>query len=510
MLRFRSERSSSPGAARQRNSRPGAARLGWILVALVGLTWLSVAAAGAASLGDRTRDRFEIEVLSESLLLRPLDEASAVRAIELPDDDVVAIVNGKTFSESEVRAFLGADGELIGDLLALDAEERRAALGFAEQEEPVGAGEGSPVPPTPPVPPRHRGHSADDRVSFGQSIHLSADESARDVVCIGCSIELEGHATGDAVAVGGSVRIGPGATVEGNAVAVGGKVTVASGATVEGDAVTVGGTVRVEEGGTVEGQRSSVGWGSSWGGRHGPDFDFGFPFGIDTGFWTFFWSVTRAVLLALLACLFLLLARGGVERASRRVAFEPWKAALAGLLTQLLFFPVLLLVTVVLAVSIVGIPLLVLIPVAIVALILGALLGYVAVAQSIGRWAARRFGWNLSEPYLVAIIGVLMIQAVSLLARAIGTIGGPMELVAFGFLFFGFFLKYLAWTIGLGAVMLTTLGREWRSPAPATSDFAPLEPAASLEAEPAPPPLPAVPPAGAPSSADEDENLPRS
>jgi len=501
MLRSRSERSSSPGAA----------RLGWILVALVGLTWLSVAAAGAASLGDRTRQRFEIEVLSESLLLRPLDEASAVRAIELPDDDVVAIVNGKTFSESEVRAFLGADGELIGDLLALDAEERRAALGLAAEEESEAAGEGLPVPPAPPVPPRHRGHSADDRVSFGQSIHVAADESARDVVCIGCSIELEGHATGDTVAVGGSVRIAPGATVEGNAVAVGGKVTVAAGATVEGDAVTVGGTVRVEQGGTVEGQRSSVGWGSSWGGRHGPDFDFGFPFGIDTGFWTFFWSVTRAVLLALLACLFLLLARNGVERSSRRVAFEPWKAALAGLLTQLLFFPVLILVTVVLAVSIVGIPLLVLVPVAIVAVILGALLGYVAVAQSIGRWAARRFGWNLSEPYLVAIVGVLMIQAVSLLARAIGTIGGPMELVAFGFLFLGFFVKYLAWTTGLGAVMLATLGREWRNPAPAPSGFAPVEPAASFEPEPSlPVPPPAVPPADATSSAAGDEAPPRS
>ncbi len=482
MLRSRSELKGFSAAARPCRR--------WLVFAALAL--LVAVPLAAASLDARVRERFAVEPLGQSLLLRPLDASTAVRSIELPDDDDAALVNGKRFSDEELRAFLGRDGELVAELLALDGEERRAELGLehpGEEKEPEA---GLPTPPEPPRAPRHRGSSSDDRVSFGQSIHVGPGESARDVVCIGCSIDIEGHADGDTVAVGGSVRVGPGADVEGNAVSVGGRVAVGAGALVEGDAVSVGGTVSVDEGGKVEGKRTSVGWGEGFAGRHGRSWDFGLPFWIDSGFSSFFWSVSRAVLLALFACLFLVLARRGVERTGQRVSAEPWKAALAGLLTQLLFVPVLVLVTIVLAVSIVGIPLLVLVPVAVLALIVGALLGYVAVARQIGLWAKRRFGWNLSDPFLTAIVGVLVIQGVTLLARALAMIGGPMELVALGFLALGFLVRYVAWTIGLGAVMLATLGRDWRrSPASAIDgpELPPVPPTADpfLEAGPEPP-----------------------
>ena len=283
-------------------------------------------------------------------------------------------------------------------------------------------------------------------------------------MCIGCSITIAGVVEGDAVAVGGSVHIESGGRVEGNAVSVGGRVRVASGAAVEGDAVAVGGSVQVEDGATVEGQRSSVGWGDGWRSHSGTGLNFGWPFFFDSDAGELIWGMLRALFLLLLCCIAALVARGTLERTSRRLIEEPWKAVFAGLLTQLLFFPVLLLVTVILAVSVIGIPLLVLVPVAVLALLVATLLGFAAVAQSLGRWAAQRFGWHLAEPFLPVIVGVAMIQGVTIVGRFVGLPGGFLGLAAFVLIAFGFFLKYVAWTMGLGAMTLSLLGRDWRRP----------------------------------------------
>ncbi len=489
MLRFRSE---SPEAGR------GGARLRRSILAilLVGLGCVAVVTAAESGvqgdLGQRIHQRFRVWVEDETIRLRPVDGDSAIRSIALEDDEEEAAVNGKAFSAEELRAFLGKDGELVAELAALDAAERRAVLGLAvdtgEAPAEVGRGLIPPVPPMPPMPPVPPvpgiGHfriqaEGDDRVSFGRSIEVAAGETAGDVVCIGCSITFAGEAEGDVVAVGGSVLIASGGTVQGNAVGVGGKVRLEAGATVEGDAVAVGGTLQVEDGATVEGQRSSVGWGDGFSGHDRGGWSFGHPFWFDSDFGDFFWGLLRALLLALLCCVSVLLARRSVEHTSRRLTDEPWKAIFAGLLTQLLFLPVLIFVTVILAVSIIGIPLLVLVPVAVLALIVATVLGFAAVAQSLGRWAAERFGWQLAEPFMPVVVGVAMIQGLTILARLIGLPGGFFGLFAFALVALGFFLKYAAWTMGLGAMTLSLLGRDWRRPS--------AELAAPTSAPPAPP-----------------------
>ncbi len=448
---------------------------------LAGLPWVALAAESgeAASLGDRIHQRFRVWVEDDSIRLRPIDADPALRSIELEDGDDEASVNGKAFSEEELRAFLGKDGELVAELLALDSEERRTVLGMGGDEAGSGdesnsrgePGSGLPEPPEAPEAPEAPGaphirveSDGDDRVSFGRSIEIAAGESTGDAVCIGCSITVSGEVEGDAVAVGGTVHVESGGRVQGNAVGVGGKVRLESRATVEGDAVAVGGTVQIAEGATVEGQKSTVGWGEGWSGHKGDSWSFGAPFFFDSDFGELFWSILRALFLMLLCCLSVLLARGPMENTARRLTDEPWKAIFAGLLTQLLFFPVLIFVTVILAVSIVGIPLLVLVPVAILALLVATLLGFAAVAQALGRWAAQRFGWNLTEPFLPVVVGVAMIQGVTIVARLIGLPGGFLGLFAFALIALGFFLKYAAWTMGLGAMTLSLLGRDWRRP----------------------------------------------
>ncbi len=479
-------RSDSPATGRPVR-RPRLALLPLLAGLILGCASLAAAAGPSAtpgSLGDRIHQHFRVWVEDETIRLRPIEGDPAIRSIALEDDEAEVSVNGKAFTAEELRAFLGKDGELIAELAALDADGRRAALGIddgegkwreteagagAEVPPGPGASPGSPISPIPPIPPipgigQIRVESeGDDRVSFGRSIEIGPEETTGDAVCIGCSITVLGEVSGDAVAVGGSVHVEGSGHVQGNAVGVGGKVRLDAGATVEGDAVAVGGTVQVEDGATVEGQRSTVGWGNGWN-HKGNGMNFGWPFWFDSDAGELFWGILRAFFLMMLCCISVLLARGSVERTSRRLTEEPWKAVFAGLLTQLLFFPVLIFVTVILAVSIVGIPLLILVPVAVLALLVAMLLGFAAVAQSLGRWAAQRFGWNLTEPFLPVVVGVAMIQGVTILARILGLPGGFLGLVAFALVALGFFLKYAAWTMGLGAMTLSLLGRDWRRP----------------------------------------------
>ncbi|MEO7975248.1 MAG: hypothetical protein ABIU84_16845, partial [Thermoanaerobaculia bacterium] len=125
--------------------RPGAhrrlVRLALLGLALAGFAALSgldgvggIALASTPSpeptaLGDRIHARFRVWVEDESIRLRPIEGDPAIRSIALEDEEEEATVNGKAFSNEELRAFLGKDGELVAELAALDSRERRAALG---------------------------------------------------------------------------------------------------------------------------------------------------------------------------------------------------------------------------------------------------------------------------------------------------------------------------------------------------------------------------------------------
>jgi len=420
---------------------------------------VSVEAEAAPAAVSPLLQSFRADALRDGILLRPLAEGSAVRSIELVDDGEV-LVNGKEFDQSELEAFLGPDGAAIVDLLRLDAADRRRALGLEvgrasarvdadDDDVDIQVGVGAPG-----VKVRV---SREDRVSVGRSITVEAGESARDVICIGCSIELAGEAFGDAVAVGGHLEVT--GTVHGNAVSVGGGVDVGDEGVVMGDGVSVGGALDIAPGGQVHGQRSSVGFGDglTWGWGDGWA-----PFGVFSSLHGVWWSVFRTGLLALLVGLCVLIARRSVDATVRRVESEPWKALFAGLLTQMLFFPVLILVSVVLAVSIIGIPLLVLVPVAVLVILFGNLVGFAGVATVAGRAVERRFGASLSGPFLVAVVGVVAIQSITIVGRLIGLPGGVLGIVGLTIVALGFCVKYVAWTVGLGSIMLVALGRDWR------------------------------------------------
>ena len=440
-------------------------------------------------------ERYSAEALSDAVLLRPRGESSAVRSIEITEDGEV-LVNGKEFTADELAAFLGDDGRRLAELSELDFEELTAAFGLVdrsaadeeeesepsddegEEEEEVEVSVDIPGVPGGAIKVRH---SQDDRVSVGDSIHLREGETANEVVCIGCSVTIDGETAGDTVAVGGTVRVT--GKVGGNAVAVGGSLKVEDGGVIEGDGVSVGGSVHTDEGGQILGHRSSVG---IWGDGLMP-----FAFFSDAG--KLVGAIFRTGVLTLLGVLCLYLMRPAVERLSRRVTGEPWKAVLAGLLVQLFFFPVLIIVVIILAVSVIGIPLLALVPVALLAFAIGSLIGFVAVAREVGRWMEQRTGGRFSSMVLTVIVGILLIQSLSLLGRVVALPGGALAMVGFSILALGFFVKYVAWTVGMGAMTLVALGRDWRRPMPEEAPAPPPPVAAEESLSIVPPPAPPPP-----------------
>ena len=178
------------------------------------------------------------------------------------------------------------------------------------------------------------------RVNIGGDITIEADERVSDpVVAVGGSVTVLGHVDDDVVAVGGSVHLGPKAVVRGDVTSVGGRIEQSHGAVIRGHVNEI---------------------------RFGPP-NFHFHPGIFLGplvGWDMFsgWfrlvgTLLRLGIVLILVFMAVLAAPRVVERIGERAAREPWMSGFTGLLAQLLFVPVLVLSVVVLAVSIIGIPL---------------------------------------------------------------------------------------------------------------------------------------------------------
>jgi hypothetical protein len=229
-----------------------------------------------------------------------------------------------------------------------------------------------------------RGHRGSERVVFGQSLEVGADETISKAVAIGGSVTVAGHVRQDAVAIGGSVTLLPGARVEGDAVAVGGTVSVAPGATLEGDNVSLGGTIP-----------STLGSATRWvvGGGRGMRSMFGFAS-----------RLTRAVLLYVIALLIAAAFPGALSRVKTYLVERPGLSALGGLALVLGFAPL----CVLLAVTIIGIPL---IPVA--ALLLAALLLF-GFTVSAGWLGERMPGLREKTPVKTVALGGAVLAFVSL------------------------------------------------------------------------------------------------
>ena len=446
------------------------------LVAAAGL-WAGplgaqTAPADTAALRQQIERRFEVLVLTDRIVLRPRAAAGSVRLIELGGPGTIAI-DGEPATGAEVRSRLGADADAVLQLSYLDGAQRRALFGAAAASPAVPVPPAVPAPSAPPepatapapppaLPPleptERRRVRRGDRIRFGGNVRVDEDEVVTgDVVAIGGSARIDGEVRGEVVAVGGNVELGPRAVVS-------------------GDLAVVGGTLQRAEGARVQGQLHEIGIGEVDFGGLAPWRDWR-P-GSMPGFTrtlALMSTLGRVAILCVLGALVILLGRQYVEQTSLRAAAEPLKAGAIGFLAQLLFLPVLIVTIIILIVTIIGIPLLLLIPFALLALCLVALLGFTSMAYRIGQYVSERFGWGLSGPYAATILGVLVVVSPLLLARLLSLIGGPIVPITFGLFVIAFIVEYVVWTIGFGAVALARFDRP-RPPAPPITAAPPVLP----------------------------------
>ncbi|HEX8826096.1 MAG TPA: polymer-forming cytoskeletal protein, partial [Archangium sp.] len=145
----------------------------------------------------------------------------------------------------------------------------------------------APVPPVPPVPAvapppmppvpqneldadevkermrekmkeaRRSRSGASDLVARGRSLEVKEGESVDSAVVYGGNLTVKGHVDDDAVVFGGNLEIT--GHVEGDAHAFGGNVVLGPGAVVDGDVSSFGGSVLKQDGAQVEGSIESFG-----------------------------------------------------------------------------------------------------------------------------------------------------------------------------------------------------------------------------------------------------------
>jgi len=253
------------------------------------------------------------------------------------------------------------------------------------------------------VPPGERPvQSGNSYIAFGNDVTVDENSQADRAVSVGGSVSVLGHVRGDAVSVGGSVYLGPDSRVDGNVVAIGGTVEREPGSQVGGEVTIVdaGGLKSWVERLPSQGLASisdvwgSIGWASSL---------------------AFF----------LVALIITAVMPASIGSISYQIEHSTGKSVFWALLGPALIFPV----GILLFVSLVGI---VLIPALVILFCCALILGYVAVAQLVGKRvtiALKKPGRNI----LVELtIGYLALFAVGYIPLAGWVIKSAAVFLGFG------------------------------------------------------------------------------
>jgi len=410
-------------------------------------------------LRERAERRFQVVEVRRGILLIPKAERSRVRTIDIDEGQVV--VDGAPLTGRELRDRLGEDADLVAQLSFLDASGRRAFFAGVPAAPPAPAAVPIPSTPAAPLEPpaappgeaggwtevaRYRHGGA--RVRLGGDVAVAEDEAiGDDVVAILGSARVDGRVDGNVVSVGGAVRLGPKANVRGDVTAVGGSVERADGSVVSGQ------INEIRIGRPTFGPFVNV---RPWRDWHWFGDTVRYPFGGSVDLVA---TLVRVGLVGLLAALMIAVLPSPVKRVADRVAAEPWRSGFVGLAAQLLFVPLLVVTVVVLAVSIIGIPLLLLVPFGLIAVAIALVMGFAGASCAVGRWIGQRAGGGIPGLLASLVVGLAVVFAVTVIAKFLGLAGVPLRVAVSGILVAGFLIEYVAWTVGLGGVLLSRFGR---------------------------------------------------
>jgi hypothetical protein len=238
-----------------------------------------------------------------------------------------------------------------------------------------------------------------DLVKVGGSVVVEEGQRVKDAVAVGGDVTVRGEVTNDAVAVGGSVFLSPDAVVQGSAVSVGGEVVQPEGAQVNEDVVEI----------SVPFVRSTV------------------RSMVEEG-WRPVWRTAQAVSFVgflALALILVALFPSTFEKLAVQSRTKPLEAGLWGLIGVVLIVPVMVL----LAISLVGIPL---IPFEILFVVLAMVVGYIGIGLMIGQGVARAFKKDETHVVLSTLIGVALLGLVGWVPFLGGIVRALASLIGFG------------------------------------------------------------------------------
>lgn len=244
----------------------------------------------------------------------------------------------------------------------------------------------------------------DSLVISGRDAVVAAGETVTSVVVIAGDARIAGHVEEAVVAVGGSIYLEPGAVVEGDVVSLGGRIERQGDAKIEGQQVSLGSL-------SLQGLQIGSGW-ANW---------------LRAGL-----SVWRLLAVLFLGAVLFWMCPRQLATVTEAVNGNPLRAVIFGGLGYLALIPL----SIILLITILGIPL---IPLIWLAMFAARLFGQVALGSLAGRWLGKSLNWQLT-PLALTLLGLL---ALGLLA-ALPVVGGLAGL------FYGL--------VGFGAVLWTRFG----------------------------------------------------
>jgi hypothetical protein len=301
---------------------------------------------------------------------------------------------------------------------------------------------------------------------------VKAGEKVDDIVVIGGNLTVEGNVTGDAVVVGGNLLLESGGAVDGDAVVTGGKI-VDHGGRVRGEMRVVDGAAgdlsrraaesataaaRSAAGERAEAARSAAMAAAMEQAHSRRDHSWFTP--IRRGFEGLLSTVALGLVLAGIGSALIFYGRPYLETVSDTIRSSTVRSGAVGVAAGFLVAPAFVVLLVALAVSIIGIPLLLLSPLYWVAFFVACAMGILAAAHAIGERTAeqRRETFSLryrnSYSYLFTGVGILFAPLVvgSLLRIAgLGFFGGA-------FIWVGGVILVCTAVVGFGAVILSRAG----------------------------------------------------
>ncbi len=306
--------------------------------------------------------------------------------------------------------------------------------------------------------PRRRAERQDQKFALGSTIRVGEGEVVSDLFAMGGDIKIDGEVDGGAVSVGGPIKVN--GVVRGDVIAVGDSVELGPEAQVYGNVTSVGGVVEREEGAEVTGEVSEVslgeGFSADWSLFDG-NVDWGGD-AISFDAWVeLFWGLVWTSFLVVMCGVILLIVPRSVHNVRETAIQEPWKALIVGISVELLFLPVTLVLSFLLLVSLIGIPFLLLMPFLYLLLFAAMIFGFAGVAVGAGRFLNERFGLGLRNAFICLVVGTVALRMISLSGDFLDAIGIPFLIYGL-FVVFGWLVQFVAWTIGLGAVLVSRFG----------------------------------------------------